>query len=248
VSQRALAFENVFNFRDLGGYRAADGRTVRWGRLFRADDLCRLDDGDLARLGELGVRTVVDLRRPEEVERGGRIPPAAYTYLHVHVVHPNWPVAHDFPSPEARVGYLLDRYLELAEQGGEGIGLALCTVADPAAAPVVFHCIAGKDRTGLVAAFTLHALGVSDDDVADDYALSELAEEPNWSWYAAKYPDSHPDTGPRRWERYTVSPREAVLELFAVLRERHGSIEKYLASIGVTAGHIESMREHLLTD
>jgi protein tyrosine/serine phosphatase len=221
---------------------------VRWGRLFRADDLCRLDDADLARLGELGVRTVVDLRRPAEIDRGGRIPPAAYTYLHAYVVHPHWPMASEFPTPESRVRYLLDRYLEMAEQGGEGIGLALRTVADPAAAPVVFHCVAGKDRTGLVAAFTLQALGVNDDDIADDYALSELAEEPNWSWYAAKYPDTHPDTGLRRWERYTVAPRQVMLELFAALRERHGSIEKYLASIGVTAEHLGSMREHLLTD
>jgi protein-tyrosine phosphatase len=248
VSERAVVFDNVFNFRDLGGYRTADGRTVRWGRLFRADDLCRLDDADLTRLGELGVRTVVDLRRHVEIDRGGRIPPADYTYLHAFVEHPAWPVATEFATPEARVEYLLDRYLELAEHGGEGIALALRTVADPAAAPVVFHCVAGKDRTGLVAAFTLHVLGVSDDDIADDYALSELAEEPNWSWYAKRYADSHPETGPRRWERYTVTPREVMLRLFAALRERHGSIEKYLASIGVTAEHIESMRGHLLTD
>ena len=248
MSERAVVFDNVFNFRDLGGYRTADGRTVRWGRLFRADDLCRLDDADLTRLGELGVRTVVDLRRHEEIDRDGRIPLADHTYLHAFVEHPAWPVVTEFASPEARVEYLLDRYLEMAERGGGGIGLALRTVADPAAAPVVFHCVAGKDRTGLVAAFTLHVLGVSDDDIADDYALSELAEEPNWSWYAKRYPDTHPETGPRRWERYTVTPREVMLRLFAALRERHGSIEKYLASIGVGAEHLESMREHLLTD
>jgi protein-tyrosine phosphatase len=244
VTQRAVAFDNVFNFRDLGGYRGADGRTVRWGRLFRADDLCRLDDGDLARLGDLGVRTVVDLRRPDELTRTGRVPPAGYTYVHAHVVHPHWPVMTDFPTPAARVEYLVDRYLEMAEEGGDGIGLALRTVADPAAAPVVFHCVAGKDRTGLVAAFTLYSLGVSEDDLADDYALSELAEEPNWSWYSARHQDG---ALRRRWEAYTVTPREAMLALLDVLRDRYGSVEKYLASIGVTAEHTESMRAHLLT-
>jgi protein tyrosine/serine phosphatase len=244
VSERAVVFDNVFNFRDLGGYRAVDGRTVRWGKLFRADDLCRLDDADLARFGELGVRTVVDLRRPAEIARSGRIRPAAYTYLHAHVVHPDWPVVAEFATPEARVAYLVDRYLEMTEEGGDAIGLALRTVADPAAAPVVFHCVAGKDRTGLVAAFTLYSLGVSEDDVADDYALSELAEEGNWAWLAARYPD---EALRRRWEHYTVTPREAMLEVLATLRERHGSVEKYLASIGVTAEHVGSMREHLLT-
>jgi protein-tyrosine phosphatase len=109
---------------------------------------------------------------------------------------------------------------------------------------VVFHCVAGKDRTGLVAAFTLYSLGVSEDDIADDYALSELAEEANWSWYSAR----HPDAGMRRrWEAYTVTPREAMLAVLAALRERHGSVEKYLASIGVTTGNVAAMREHLLT-
>jgi protein tyrosine/serine phosphatase len=244
MNERTVAFGNVFNFRDLGGYRAAGGRTVRWGRLFRADDLCRLDDGDLARLGGLGVRTVVDLRRPAEVTKLGRVPPAAFTYLHAHVVHPEWPVATEFPTLAVRVEYLVDRYLEMAEAGGDGIGLALRTVADPAAAPVVFHCVAGKDRTGLVAAFTLYSLGVTEDDVADDYALSELAEEPNWSWHSAR--QAGVDLR-RRWEVYTVAPREAMLAFLKALRERYGSVEKYLASIGVTAGYVEAMREHLLT-
>jgi protein tyrosine/serine phosphatase len=244
VTRRAVVFDNVFNFRDLGGYRGADGRTVRWGRLFRADDLCRLDDADLARFGELGVRTVVDLRRPDEIARAGRIRPAAYTYLHAHVVHPDWPVVTEFATAQARVAYLVERYREMAEEGGDAIGLALRTVADASAAPVVFHCVAGKDRTGLVAAFALYSLGVSEDDVADDYALSEAAEQGNWAWYAARHPNGDRR---RRWEHYTVTPREAMLEFLAALRERHGTVEKYLASIGVTGEHVRSMREHLLT-
>jgi protein tyrosine/serine phosphatase len=245
MGDRTITFGNVFNFRDLGGYRTADGRTVRWGRLFRADDLCRLDEDDLARLGELGVRTVIDLRRPAEVTRRGRIPPAGYTYLHAHIVHNDWPVT-EFPTPRARVDYLVERYLDLAELGGEGIALALRTIADPAALPAVFHCLAGKDRTGLIAAFTLHLLGVREDDIADDFALSELAEEANWNWWGAKYPDTHMDTGPRRWEQYTVTPREAMIEFLAALRQRHGSVEKYLESIGVGPDTAEALRAQLL--
>jgi len=241
MNERAVVFENVFNFRDLGGYRGADGRTVRWGRLFRADDLCRLDDADLTRLGELGVRTVIDLRRPDEIERHGRVAPAAHTYLHAQVEHLEWPAA-EFPTPESRVDYLVERYLEMTELGGAGIALALRTIADPDAAPAVFHCAAGKDRTGLVAAFTLHVLGVAEDDIADDYALSERAEEAGWAWWSAR----HPEPLTRRWEIYTVTPREAMIAVFDALRERHGSVEKYLASIGVTAEHAAAMRGHLL--
>jgi protein tyrosine/serine phosphatase len=241
VSERSIVFDNVFNFRDLGGYRGDAGRTVRWGRLYRADDLCRLDDADLTRLGDLGVRTVVDLRRPWEVDGIGRIREGAYTWVNAHVVHPEWPEA-DFPDARARVDYLLARYTEMAEQGGGAIGETLRLVADPDAAPLVFHCISGKDRTGLVAAFTLHLLGVSDDDVADDYALSEPAEEANFNWYAAR----DPEHTFRRWERYKVVPREVIPALFDSLRDRYGSVRGYTRSVGVTEEHVESMRAHLL--
>ena len=241
MSERVITFDNVFNFRDLGGYPGDGGRTVRWGRLFRADDLCRIADADVTRLADLGVRTVVDLRRPVEIRNIGRIPAGGYRWVNAYVVHPEWP-ADDRVTAEARIDYLLERYTEMVEQGGEAIGQALRLVADPGAAPLVFHCVSGKDRTGLVAAFTLHLLGVSDDDIADDYALSEAAEEPNFNWYAARYPE-YKD---RRWERYTVTPREVVPALFKGLRDRHGSVRGYLRSIGVTDEHVDSMRAHLL--
>jgi protein-tyrosine phosphatase len=242
MRDRAITFDNVFNFRDLGGYRTVDGRTVRWGRLYRADDLCRLDAGDLERFTALGIRTVVDLRRPSEVDDRGRIPATdGYTYRHIHVKHANWQPA-DFADPEARTSYLVDRYLEMADMGGEDIGAALRTVADPAAAPLVFHCVAGKDRTGLVAAFTLHALGVSDEDIADDYGRSELAEAPNWAWLARR--TAEPPA--RRWEQFTVSPPAAILRFFDRVRAEHGSIQRYLESIGVTAAQVAAMRQHLL--
>jgi hypothetical protein len=139
----------------------------------------------------------------------------------------------------------VDRYLEMADLGAEGIAEALRTVADPGAAPLVFHCLAGKDRTGLVAAFTLHLLGVSDDDVADDYARSELAEAPNWEWQARRRAAGQAPPA-RRWEEFTISPREAILRFFSRVRQEHGSIPDFLQSIGVTRVHADAMRAHLL--
>ena len=212
-------------------------------RLFRADDLCRLQGEDLDRLTRLGVRTVVDLRRPAEVDARGRIPEAAgRTYSNVHVRHADWQPA-DFTAPDARTAYLVERYLEMADLGADGIGAALRLVAEPHAAPLVFHCVAGKDRTGLVAAFTLYLLGVSDEDIADDYALSELAEEPNWYWYAERQPHIRP----KAWLQFAVSPRQAMLGFFDRLRATYGTIEEYLAGTGVTGEHVAAMRAHLLT-
>lgn len=241
VDQRSIVFDNVFNFRDLGGYRGDGGRTVRWGRLFRADDLCRLDDTDLTRLADLGVRTVVDLRRPVEITNLGRVREGAFTWVNAYVVHPEWPGV-EFAGPQDVIDYLLARYLEMAEHGGEAIGEALRLVADPDAAPLVFHCISGKDRTGLVAAFTLHLLGVSDDDVADDYALSDAAAQANFDWYVARDPE-HQGGRPGR---YSITPREIIPVLFESLRAKHGSVREYLRTVGVTDEHVAAMREHLL--
>lgn len=243
MDQRGVPFSNVFNFRDLGGYRTGDGRTLRWRRLYRADDLSRLSEHDRVRFAELGIRTVVDLRRTEEVETDGRIPAFdGFTYHHVHLVHPYWP-REEFLDTEHRVRYLVQRYHELITNAAEGIGQTLRLIADPQAAPLVFHCIAGKDRTGVVAALTLSLLGVDDDDIADDFTLSELAERAYWDFRKRNDPTVTGD----RWTHITVSPREGMLAFLDHLRARHGSVAGYAASVGVTDEHVASMRAHLLT-
>ena len=182
VPERGVKFARVFNFRDLGGYPTDDGRSVRWGRLFRADDLSRLGDDDRERFAALGIRTVVDLRRPNEVDEDGRIPAFdGVSYQHVHLEHRLWP-PQEFADTGERVAYVVDRYRELRDEATEGLGEALRLIADPDAAPLVFHCIAGKDRTGVVSALTLSLLGVPDQVIAEDYELSEAAEPLVWAY------------------------------------------------------------------
>jgi hypothetical protein len=190
----------------------------------------------------LGVRTVIDLRRPVEIDNIGRIPAFdGFTYHHIHLDYPSWP-AMQFADTEARSAYVMERYLEMAGTATAGIGDALRMIADADQAPLVFHCIAGKDRTGVVAALTLSLLGVPDPDIADDYHLSEGAEAANWEWYRSR--DSN--LVDRRWMHIVVSPPQAMLDFLVELRRRHGSVEAYAASIGVTPAHVNAMRSHLL--
>jgi protein-tyrosine phosphatase len=243
VGDRGVMFSKVFNFRDLGGYPTADGRSVRWGRLFRSDDLSRLADEDRAAFAALGIRTVVDLRRPNEVEEDGRIPAFdGFSYRHVHLVHPKWP-SQTFADTHERTAFVVERYHEMCDIAGGGLGEVLRLIADANAAPLVFHCIAGKDRTGVVAALTLSLLGVPDEVIADDYELSEAAEPLVWAYWETLYPE----VAGKRWTHITVSPRRAMLDLLNDLRERHGSIAGYAASVGVTEEHIAALRAHLLT-
>jgi protein-tyrosine phosphatase len=244
VSERAIAFTNLFNFRDLGGYPTADGRTVRWGRLYRSDDLSRLRPDEAERFRALGIRSVVDLRRPNEIAADGRIPDLdGCTYHHVHLKHPWWP-EETFADTAERTAFVVQRYLEITEKAADGLGLALRLIADPDAAPLVVHCIAGKDRTGVVSALTLALLGVDDDVIADDYTLSEVAEPASWAYLTRDRPDKQAD----RWTHITVSPREGMLGFLAAVRDRHGSIERFVADVGVTDAHVAAMKRHLLED
>jgi protein-tyrosine phosphatase len=237
----ATAFSAMFNFRDVGGYAARDGRTVRARRLYRSDSLHRIDEADRDAFAALGVRTVIDLRRPHEVARDGRVP--AYdglTYLHIHPEHREWDeVPYDERQSLAR--YLADRYLDLAETGAAGLAKAVGVIADEECAPVVVHCVAGKDRTGVVCALTLSLLGVADDDIARDYALSTAASKRFGAWLAEHSPDSGTPPPP-----FLGSPVEAMLLFLTELRQRHGSIDDYLCAAGLPAERIAALRAHLL--
>jgi len=240
MRERGVAFVDVYNFRDLGGYRTADGNTVVWQRLYRSDDLGRLRDEDYERFTSLGIRTVVDLRRPNEVADLGRIPELdGVTYHHVHMAHPPWP-SQRFADTAERTAFVIERYREMSLAGGAAIGEALRLISDEDFAPLVVHCIAGKDRTGIVAALTLSLLGVDDETIADDYALSEEAEPQAWAYYARIRPDVV------RPAHITISPRAAMLAFLEELRATHGSVEQYASTIGVTDEHVAAMRGHLL--
>ncbi len=239
---RNLGFAQTYNFRDVGGYAGHGGRHVRWRRLFRSDALHRLGPADAEKFATLGVRTVIDLRRPHEIERYGRIAERYGLDYRNHVLkHVDWEeVEHSADVVHER--WLADRYLNFAEDGHEAILGSLQIIADPASAPVIVHCMAGKDRTGTVCALTLSLLGVSDADIAADYALTTAAMQPLTTYLMAKDPDSvlgH--------EHMFDSPPAAMTLFLADLRALHGSVEDYVREIGLTDAEIAAMRSHLLT-
>jgi protein tyrosine/serine phosphatase len=234
VLERAVAFNDVFNFRDLGGYPTSDGRTVAWRRLYRSGELGRMAGEDQDRFTAIGIRTVVDLRRPVEIAKHGRVPVIdGVVYHHLHLLHPHWEPTEILTEAD-RTAYLLARYGEMSSEGGEAIGAALRLVADAATAPLVFHCAAGKDRTGIVAALVLSLLGVNDQTIAADYAISQ-----NWElvFRARRGEPGHP---------VTVTPTQVMFDFLDGLRTGHGSIEAYVKSVGVTSNDIDAMRSHLL--
>jgi hypothetical protein len=245
VYQHEVAFApaTVFNFRDLGGPPTADGRSVHYGRMYRSDSLHRLTEAECAQLCSLGVRSVLDLRRPYEIARDGRIrDTAGVSYVNIHPVHREWnPAAYDPADGPAR--FLADRYLDMAEEGVDGLGEALRFLADGSNAPVVMHCFAGKDRTGVLAALTLCLLGVPDPHIAADYALSEPSQA---SVSAQILAQSDADGLPPPPAGFLACPPEAIMMFLTELRRRHGSVAGFAARAGVTPEHVAALRAHML--
>ncbi len=169
IAERRVPFEGITNLRDLGGYPTVDGGTTRWGRVFRADALHKLTDADVVAFHRLGVRTVYDLRGP--LERAEF--PNPVESIHVPIVGraPDAPAPPPEPNMTTVDGerMLRDMYVASLEHSAAQIGTILRGLADVDRVPAVFHCHGGKDRTGIVAAVLLLALGVDRETVLDDY-------------------------------------------------------------------------------
>jgi protein-tyrosine phosphatase len=238
---RNLGFSATYNFRDVGGYPGLDGRTVRWRRLFRSDALHRLGEADAEAFAALGVRTVIDLRRPFEIEKYGRVAERyGLDYRNLVLEHVDWEeVAH--PEDVVHERWLADRYLNFAEDGRSGLLASLRVIADPERAPVIVHCMAGKDRTGTVCALTLALLGVSDQDIARDYGLTTSAMAPLTAYLREKNPEAVVGN-----EHMFDSPEAAMLMFLDDLRALHGSVENYVRDIGLTDAEVAALRGHLL--
>ncbi|THA78902.1 tyrosine-protein phosphatase [Streptomyces sp. A0592] len=239
---RHVAFENLHNFRDLGGYSGADGATVRWRTLYRADSLGKLRGADWDRFLELGIATVIDLRYPWEMAAKGRVPEAErFRYVNLSIEHRPYDQAEIDPAIDPW-RYLADRFAEVTEDGAEEIRQVLETIAE-APGPVVFHCTSGKDRTGLIAAFVLTLLGVPEEQVLADFALTELATER----LAADWRAANPDRV-MKWPSYGRAPAVIMELVLADLRARHGSVHGYLKDrVGLSDRTAEQLRTRLLT-
>jgi hypothetical protein len=170
--QRLLPLVGAYNFRDLGGYPAGDGRMTRWGRLFRSDTLHELNAADLEVLRDIGLASVIDLRTYDEVEQNGRGPLAgeSLAYRHLSVIDRDGGESEAAPAPPG--DDLAERYLWYLQVGRQALVDALALMAEESSFPLVFHCTAGKDRTGVLAALVLDILGVDPTVIAEDYVIT----------------------------------------------------------------------------
>lgn len=243
LGTRHVACQSAFNVRDLGGYPTADGSRTRWGTVYRAAGLHRASAQDVDRLGGLGWRTVIDLRSFAEVEQG-TFRCEGTEVVHLPVLSEVWDtmvIDHEADPVE----YLVAGYLEMAAEGAVAFAAAFEILAAPGRRPAVFHCSAGKDRTGVLAALVLAAVGVDDHGIARDYALSAAAMQRIVDWYGRNAP-GRADVMARQPEVLLACPADAMLKFLARLRERHGTVDEYLLTAGVPAAALARLRAQLV--
>ena len=244
TSDRFLALVGAYNFRDLGGYPTTDGRVTARGRLFRSDSLHGLTQDDLELLRQMDLGGVIDLRTSAEVERNGRglLAEEPIRYLHASVLQEEGGESAGAPTMD-NPG---ERYLWYLDVGPHALVAALTMVADPEGYPLVFHCSAGKDRTGVLAAMVLDILEVRPEVIVEDYMLTAtrldliragLRRDPLYGEQIDQLPAAR------------LLMQASAMEYFLTeLHERHGGAMQWALAAGVTPRSLERMSTLLLAD
>jgi protein-tyrosine phosphatase len=244
MATRRITLEGPCNFRDLGGYPTADGSETRWGRLYRSDSMHTITATDLPVLRELGVRTAIDFRSNLELDQIGIGPLGEVSITHLHC-----PTFDMNPNGEAPFvgGSAATFYARMMESGAPAYVAAANAIADPDVTPAVFFCMAGKDRTGVFAAVVLGLVGVPDDVIVADYALThevlptiaqrrearEATESMRIRW------DDIPDD-------LKGAHSHVMEELLTIVQERWGGWEGYAEAVGIPTDVVAALRTQLV--
>ena len=241
VSQQSstLTVDGLVNLRDLGGLPTESGATTLPGRLLRSESPHTLSDSGLRALLDLGIGAVVDLRTASEREHR----PSPLVEAGVHTSHaPIFTDDGDYPD---HLTTAAEVYCWWLRERRTGVAAAMTAIADAPSAPILVHCHAGKDRTGVVVALVLRLAGVDVDTIADDYAISgvQLAE------MLARDRVTAVERGMDavRVERLFTVRREAMVQTMACVDSEHGGPVSLLRSVGLDDSRIDRLSNLLVS-
>lgn len=235
AQMREIPLQGTYNFRDIGGFHTKDGKTIKWGKLYRSALLQGLTNEDLQILGALKINKVIDFRGPFEIQYAPDKIPAGVCYVQLPAgsitdgpddwadMAKGMKESSETESDKGAINYyknidsFKDRYKPLFD----------ALLALPEDSAMVFHCMGGKDRTGIAAALIEYSLGVSPEQITEDYLLSNRYRERYNSGIALmlhlKYGVSQ-----KRAETYGLAKPEFLKATFDEIKKKYGTIENYL--------------------
>jgi protein-tyrosine phosphatase len=238
---RLIALEGGVNFRDIGGYRAGE-RTVRWGKVFRAGVLCYFTDKDHTAIGALELRAICDLRRAEERAREPTRWPNSIAEGLSWEDGAAMPTVRGFAATRPQTGAgmrdaMIALYRALPTWMGPRIrGLFECIASERT--PLVIHCAAGKDRTGVAIAVLLDTLGVDIDTILTDYLLTN--DVGNFEQFIATRKDSHLGLADAHHTLLSMSPEMRAALFVADSDYLHASLEQIRREYGDTQSYLNT--------
>jgi protein-tyrosine phosphatase len=254
VAERLVPLEGGVNFRDMGGYETTDGRRLKWRHLYRSGAMHRLTPADHDHLAERGIRTVIDFRsgteQTDEPNHWAISSEANYwsrdheeVFGNIHEM-----AAKGLASPADAIAVMEGGFRYLPFQQAEAYAEMFRRLA-ASEVPLVFHCTAGKDRTGGAAALVLSALGVPRETIIADFTMTERAVDlqkallrtkpnPKYAHYAKLAPDTR--------AVFSGAKPSFISAFLDSVDEKCGSVENYLSDLGITGKDIGSIRNTLL--
>ena len=237
---RHFEFEQVFNLRDMGGYLTADGRQVRWRRLIRSSEHHRMTEAEAtAFVSEVPLATVIDFRADGETEH--RLEPGPLVSDGVTRIH----LGMGDPKEKYRAreeGEWTPGFASTLDSGAVQWTATIHALAEEDAYPALFHCVTGKDRTGVMGALILNLLGVDDETIIEDYGLSQRGMDTMFESLQAR---GIVGADEERNPAMGVVPA-AMREMLDVLREKYGTARNFFEAQGVAAGTLDRVVDLLL--
>lgn len=226
LSERHLPMTGGYNFRDLGGIRTADGKYVKWGKIFRSDDLNKLTDEDLAYLSSIPITSIVDFRTEREIETAPDKAPYSLKNEYIYNITPGKLSPEDISkaTKEELVEEmkLMNRLLVSDSACVAQYKKFFSLLQNEKEVPLMFHCSAGKDRTGMGAALILFALGVDEATIKEDYLASNIYLSGKYTQLIEEYPNMQP----------LFEVKAEYLEAgIDQMKKDHGSAENYLTNM-----------------
>ena len=245
--RRRIEIEGAYNFRDIGGYKTSDGRMTRWQSFLRADNVSTLPQHSQDTLvSTYGVRTVIDLRRRDEID--GQ--PDNVLARSPRVRYHNVDIVGDMVFDQVESAEPRDRihasYRNMLDRRGLKFGETLRVLARPGALPAMYHCMGGQDRTGIVSALLLSLAGVPTETIAADYTLTAEYRINAYLGPNSIEPEADPADYTVEAYRTRNCPPGVMLDTLTYIDERYGGVEAYVRSTGVTDVDIAALRAALV--